>query len=57
MGRTFKELNEDIVVVQPVKVRYNYSPEDDFRIEQIQFDVVNDVIDFNNVPSLLGYST
>jgi len=43
----FKELKNDVTVVQPVKLRYNWDREDDFRIKSISFDLVNDVIDFN----------
>lgn len=40
-----------------MNVRYNYDPNDDYRINQVQFDIVSDVIDFNDVPRLMDYST
>ena len=51
----FRELNEDVIVVQPVKVRYNWDKDDDYKIRQISFDVANDVIDFKNTPELCEY--
>ena len=48
----FKVLNQDVIVVQPVKIRYNWNGTDDYRIRSISFDVVNDIIDFDNVPEL-----
>jgi hypothetical protein len=51
----FMELNRDVIVVQPVKIRYNWDRSNDYRIRQISFDIVNDVIDFNNVPELCEY--
>lgn len=51
----FKTLEKDIEVVQPVHVRYNWRKDDDYRINSITFDIVNDVIDFNNTPELLKY--
>ena len=53
----YKELDRDIVVVQPMNVRYNWNEDDDFRVESLAFDIENDVIDFNGIPQLLGYST
>ena len=53
----FKELDEDIYIVQPVKVKYNWDENDDYRIKEISFDIVNDVIDFENTPQLMGYET
>lgn len=52
----FRVLNQDVIVVQPLKIRYNWNKDDDTRIEQIQFDIVNDIIDFDHVPVLCGYS-
>lgn len=40
-----------------MKIRYNWDKDDDYRISQISFDISNDIIDFDNVPQLLGYST
>ena len=31
-GNNFKVLNEDIVVVQPVHIRYNWNGDDDYRL-------------------------
>lgn len=53
----FRELDADIIVVQPVNIRYNWSEDDDYRIREISFDIVNDMIDFENTPELLGYET
>ena len=53
----FVELNEPVTVVQPVSIRYNWNEKDDYRLLDLSFDIVNDVIDFNGVPRLLGYST
>ena len=51
----FRELDADIVVIQPINIRYNWNRDDDFRIREISFDIVNDMIDFENTPVLLGY--
>ncbi len=51
----FKVLKEDVVVVQPVKIHYDWSATDDNRISRISFDIVNDMIDFDNCPELCGY--
>ena len=51
----FKELNQDIIIVQPVNIRYNWNKDDDYRIRQISFDIMNDIIDFDNVPELCPY--
>lgn len=45
-----------MVVVQPVKIKYNWNKDDDHRIERIAFDIENDVIDFDYIPYLLGRS-
>jgi len=42
-------------VVQPLHIRYNWNAENDFRIKQVSFDIVNDIIDFNHVPELCEY--
>ena len=52
----FRKLNKDVVVIQPVKVKYNWNPEDDFRMNSISFQILNDIIDFENTPRLMGYS-
>ena len=51
----FETLNEDVIVVQPVHIRHNHRPNDDLRLTSIKFDIVNDTIDFENVPVLCGY--
>ena len=53
--RQFQKLFQDVTVVQPVKVRYNWNGDDDYRVNSISFDVVNDIIDFENTPCLCGY--
>ena len=53
--KQFQKLMEDVIVVQPVTVRYNWNGEDDYRINKISFDVVNDIIDFEHTPELCGY--
>ena len=39
-----------------MKVKYNWNSEDDFRINSISFQILNDVIDFDYAPRLMGYS-
>ena len=51
----FGELNEDVVVVQPLHIHYNWDRDDDYRIRTISFDIVNDIIDFDCVPELCEY--
>lgn len=41
--------------MQPVNIRYNWNKDDDYRLNSIQFDIMNDIIDFNNVPELCEY--
>ena len=50
-GQKFKTLKDDIMVVQPIKVRCD----SDSLVKEISFDIVNDVIDFGAVPKLYGY--
>ena len=52
----FKVLGKDVIVVQPLKVVCDWKPDDDFRINSIKFDIASDVIDFNNVPELMGHA-
>lgn len=52
----FQKLTKEIQIVQPVTVRYNWNKDDDNRLNQISFDIVNDVIDFNNTVELYGRS-
>ena len=51
----FRVLNQDVMVVQPIHVRYNWDEKDDFRIRTISFDITNDIIDFGAVPELCEY--
>ena len=53
--QNFMELNEDISVIQPVKIIHNWNPNDDNRILELSFDITNDIIDFGAVPELCGY--
>ena len=55
MDEQFKVLNRDVIVVQPVDIRYNWNKDDDYRVKQISFDIMNDVIDFANTPELCEY--
>lgn len=50
----FQTMKNEIQIVQPVTIRYNWNKDDDNRLNQISFDIVNDVIDFNNVVELYG---
>jgi hypothetical protein len=54
---SFRILNQDVVVVQPIQVKYNWDKDDDYRIREMSFDITNDIIDFGAVPELCGYST
>ena len=54
-AKQYETLNKDIMVVQPVHIGYNWIPDDDNRINSISFDIMNDIIDFNNVPMLCDY--
>ena len=54
---SFRILNQDVVVVQPIHVKYNWNESDDYRIREMSFDITNDIIDFGAVPELCGYST
>jgi hypothetical protein len=51
----FRVLNQDVVVVQPIHVNYNWKKDDDFRIRELSFDITNDIIDFGAVPELCTY--
>ena len=53
--RQFQKLFQDVTVVQPVKIWYNWNRGDDYRINSISFDLVNDVIDFEHTPRLCDY--
>lgn len=52
----FRILNQDVTVVQPIHVRYDWKKDDDYRIRSISFDITNDIIDFGAVPELCEYS-
>lgn len=54
---SFRILNQDVIVVQPIHVRYNWDKDDNYRIREMSFDITNDIIDFGAVPELCGYST
>lgn len=51
----FRMLNQDVVVVQPIQVKYNWDKNDDNRIRELSFDIANDIIDFGAVPELCEY--
>ena len=51
----FRFLNQDVVVVQPIQVKYNWDKNDDHRIRELSFDITNDIIDFGVVPELCEY--
>lgn len=51
----FKVLNEDVIVVQPMKIRYDWNYDDSSKMKSISFDVMNDVIDFYSTPILCDY--
>ena len=44
-----------MVIVQPVEVNHDWMPDEDYRLNSISFDIVNDVIDFGATPELCGY--
>ena len=48
-------LNQDVIVTQPLKIRYDWNYNDNSRLKTISFDVTNDVIDFDHTPELCGY--
>ncbi len=52
----FRVLNQDVIVVQPIQVKYNWDKSDDYRIRSMSFDITNDIIDFGAVPELCEYS-
>lgn len=52
----FRILNQDVTVVQPIHLKYNWNKGDDYRIRSISFDITNDIIDFGAVPELCEYS-
>lgn len=52
----FRVLNQDVIVVQPIHVKYNWDKSDDYRIRSMSFDITNDIIDFGAVPELCEYS-
>lgn len=54
-NQNFMLLDEDIVVVQPVKIIHDWNPADDNRILEMSFDISNDIIDFGAVPELCSY--
>lgn len=51
----FKVLKNEIMIVQPLKISYDWKPDDDARVLSISFDVANDIIDFGATPELMGY--
>lgn len=51
----FRILNQDVIVVQPIHLKYNWDKKDDYRIRSISFDITNDIIDFGAVPELCEY--
>ena len=51
----FRELDKDVIVVQPVKIVHDWKKDTNYRINRISFDIVNDVIDFQNTPHLCEY--
>lgn len=53
--KQFQKLIQDVTIVQPVTVRYNWNGEDDYRVNSISFDLVNDIIDFEHTPELCEY--
>ena len=48
-------LNQDVIVTQPLKIRYDWKYNDNSRLKTLSFDVTNDVIDFGSTPELCGY--
>lgn len=52
----FRILKQDVTVVQPIHVRYDWKKDDDYRIRSMSFDISNDIIDFGAVPELCEYS-
>ena len=50
----FRILDRDVIIVQPLHIRYNWNKDDDYRINSIKFDILNDIIDFDGVPELCG---
>lgn len=48
-------LDEDVLVVQPIHIKYNWNRDDDYRIKQISFDIMSDIIDFRHTPELCEY--
>lgn len=51
----FRILNQDVIVVQPIHVKYNWNGKDDYRVREVSFDITNDIIDFGAVPELCEY--
>lgn len=41
--------------MQPLKIRYDWKFNDNFRLREMSFDVLNDIIDFGCVPELCDY--
>jgi len=54
---SFRISNQDVVLVQPIHIRYNWDENDDYRVREMSFDITNDIIDFGAVPEVCDYST